>query len=42
MRYMWVHLLRDGGSTEWRHVPWGKRSLDGLRKQGYTVIGYHE
>jgi len=42
MRYMCVHLLLPGGKTEWRWVVWGKHSLDDLRRQGYTIIGYHE
>jgi hypothetical protein len=42
MRYMCVHLLLAGGKTEWRWVPWGKRTLDDLRRQGYVIIGYHE
>jgi hypothetical protein len=42
MRYMNVHLLLPGGKTEWRIVPWGKHSLDNLRREGFVVIGYHE
>jgi hypothetical protein len=42
MRYMCVHLLLPGGKTEWCWVPWGRQSLENLRKQGYVIIGYHE
>lgn len=42
MRYMCVHLLLPGGKTVWEWVPWGKRSLDNLRKQGYIILGHHE
>jgi hypothetical protein len=41
MRYIWVHLLKAGGVTEWRCIPWGKAHLDAVRKDG-VIIGYHE
>jgi len=41
MRYIWVHLLLPGGKTEWRAIPWGKRHLDEVRKEG-AIIGYRE
>jgi hypothetical protein len=41
MRLIWVHLLLTDGTTEWRHIPWGKSHLDELRKVG-IIIGYHE
>jgi hypothetical protein len=37
MRHMWVQLLKPGGVIEWRHMPWGKRSLDILRREG-TIL----
>jgi hypothetical protein len=42
MRFIHVHLLRQDGKTEWRRVPWGKRYLDDLRRQGYAIIGYSD
>ncbi len=42
MRTMWLQILWPGGFIEWKNVPWGKRGLDLIRKQGGTVIGYTE
>jgi hypothetical protein len=42
MRYIYVHVLRHGGKTEWRIIPWGKAHLDYIREQGGVIIGYHE
>lgn len=41
MRYIWVHILKKGGVTEWRAIPWGKKYLDEVRKEG-VIINYHE
>ena len=42
MRYIYVHVLREGGVTEWRIIPWGKAHLDYIRKNGGVIIGYRE
>jgi hypothetical protein len=39
---MWVQILWKGGYVEWQKVPWGKRGLDIIRRQGGTIIGYQE
>lgn len=42
IRMIWVHLLHIGGKTEWRQIPWGKKHLDQVRKNGTDIIGYWE
>jgi hypothetical protein len=37
---MWLQVLWPGGFVEWKNVPWGKRGLDLIRRQGGTIIGY--
>lgn len=39
MKHIVVHLLLPNGRTEWRRIPWGKRHLDELRKQGCVILG---
>ena len=39
-RWICVQLLLPSGSTEWRVIPWGKQSLDTIRKDGYILFHY--
>jgi hypothetical protein len=41
MRFIQVQLLLPGGRIEWRTIPWGKKHLDVIRKEG-VIIGYRE
>jgi len=41
MRYIWVQILMSGGRTQWFCIPWGKKHLDAIRKQG-VIINYHD
>lgn len=42
MRYMCVQVLWAGGKIEWIWMPWGKKSLDDIRKRNGVILGYHE
>lgn len=37
MRMIHVWILKSDGSTQWYTIPWGKKSLDGIRKQGLII-----
>ena len=42
MRYLKVCLLTWDGNTEWRLIPWGKKHLDLIRKEGHIIMSFIE
>jgi hypothetical protein len=38
MRMIHVWILKPDGSTQWYTIPWGKRHLDQIRKEGVIIF----
>ena len=38
MRMIHVWILKPDGTTQWHTIPWGKKHLDVIRREGVIIF----